>query len=67
MRHDDRCEVGLVPFGPCDVQRLDCECATRAFLEQATPEERRDYDARNVAPNVRPLLDVSATQWRRRA
>ena len=57
MAHDSACEAST---------RLDgcCECATRAYLADATPEERADWDARN-SPQVRPRLDVSARQWGR--
>jgi len=57
MKHDRDCEVGPGALG----QRLDCECATRAFLAQATEQERADYDARN-SPTVRPRLDLG--EWR---
>ena len=40
-----------------------CLCVERIFLEQATEQERADYDARN-SPTVRPRLDIGAINWR---
>lgn len=36
MKHDARCELSRPPVGG----GRSCECATRAFLAEASPEER---------------------------
>jgi hypothetical protein len=59
MAHDSDCEAA-------EHATRDCGCATRAYLRDATPDERAAWDAAQGRTTVGHRLDVSQVQWRGR-